>query len=497
MFIRNNISKSLSIFFVIFTFGFVAATGISINHAIQLSQDNLISSIPRIATITVNPSGTSNTWTPISVENIEEIGALPQVQAFDFSFANLFYSTQYRRYINSSPHPDWGIDSSEIIDWESLVVWPAEGVEQFLAAGIANPVPIDVESGIIELIDGRFFSAEEIEEGSPVAWISKGFADINQLGVGSILSLDNIFFDTPEGDIGTLYHPDTQPPSFEEAVLAFETLLIEIIGIFDIIPDMNATTGWQTLQWTQNLLNQIYLPNRFLEQSLDFIQQKGTEFRHDFFQRQASPVANVFLLNDPRELSDFIEEANHFLPPIWHMRDLSENIQEALQILHLMEVIAEGTLIGAITAGVVSIALVLFMSLKGRRHEMGLYLALGERKFKILAQLLIEMGLISLLSLSLALGAGNIISSHVSRFMIQSDLLQQEKETEQGDFIPPELAWLNPGEVTTAELMEIYDVSLDLNTMIFFYGGSALTILIGIMLPVGATLRTNPKKILM
>lgn len=61
-----------------------------------------------------------------------------------------------------------------------------------------------------------------------------------------------------------------------------------------------------------------------------------------------------------------------------------------------------------IVVAVIVLTLVIALMLHGRRHEVGIYLALGERKAKIVTQVMVEVVINASLGIVIAILLGNI-----------------------------------------------------------------------------------------
>jgi len=501
--IKRNLGKYSLLLGAVLILGSLASGAISIQRAIQRTEERLLSQLPTVATLAIDNWAVEEflyetdqhpRWEFVSSQMIREIGDLPYVSAFDYSFPAGFSSLELVRYINQFPNPDWGVTSSEIIDWGSWSSPNAEGqvlggLESFGLSGIHNYELVDVESGLIRLVEGRAFAEEEIMSELPVVIVSQGFASVNGLEVGSIFTLNNFIFSIPIEGVW-------ETSELMEHLLYHQEIEVEIIGLFEIIPQINADTQWQNVQWTQNMLNQIYAPNGVVQQMIDFYNEARSQIFEDFV--PVNWVEPLFLLNDPRDLRAFSEAASDILPDFWRIEDLSGNLDSVFASLETLNWLADIILFTGVGATVTITTLLTLLFLKDRTHEIGLYLALGERKSHIMGQLLIELLSVAMISLSLSLFIGNGMSEALSRMMLTNDLLQQEEEIPWiVETTPPNLAWHNPGEMGIEEMFEMYDTTLDMPAVLIFYGLGVGAVLIAGITSIGSALRQNPKKILM
>ena len=84
-----------------------------------------------------------------------------------------------------------------------------------------------------------------------------------------------------------------------------------------------------------------------------------------------------------------------------------------------MDKIVNMMLIGSAVIGVVILSLILTFWIQGRIHETGILLSIGVSKFKIIAQYISELLIISALALSLSYLSGQLIAQNVGDSLSQ------------------------------------------------------------------------------
>lgn len=67
------------------------------------------------------------------------------------------------------------------------------------------------------------------------------------------------------------------------------------------------------------------------------------------------------------------------------------------------------------------ISLIVLLFLRDRKHELGIYLSIGETRGKIIGQILVELLLISAIALLLSLVTGNLLADSISGSLFQMD----------------------------------------------------------------------------
>ncbi|EJQ15330.1 ABC transporter permease [Bacillus sp. Ab-1751] len=261
-----------------------------------------------------------------------------------------------------------------------------------------------------------------------------------------------------------------------------ETLEIEIIGIYET----NEQPMGQNPPPMMNPANKLYMPYSTL---------KKLEVDEGM-----SSIQVVYLLNDPQYIDAFKKEAkksdidfNYFKLDAHdslykQMIGPIENIASTSQMIIYMVSIA-----GAIILG-----LIIMLSIKARRKEMGILLSIGEKKWKLMAQFVVEVVCIAILAFGLSITTGAKVSQFVGDNLLSSEIAtaSEEKDDSQNGSV----MMVGAGgtlQDQKEEPIDKIDVSVtgeDVGKM----GGMGLAIaILATLLPALSILRLNPKQILL
>ncbi|MGG3670552.1 ABC transporter permease [Bacillus nitratireducens] len=261
-----------------------------------------------------------------------------------------------------------------------------------------------------------------------------------------------------------------------------ETLEIEIIGIYET----NEQPMGQNPPPMMNPANKLYMPYSTL---------KKLEVDEGM-----SSIQVVYLLNDPQYIDAFKKEAkksgidfNYFKLDAHdslykQMIGPIENIASTSQMIIYMVSIA-----GAIILG-----LIIMLSIKARRKEMGILLSIGEKKWKLMAQFVVEVVCIAILAFGLSITTGAKISQFIGNNLLSSEIATAGEETNTPQNGTVMVA--GPGGTVQNQKEDPIDkinVSVtgeDVGKM----GGVGLAIaILATLLPALSILRLNPKQILL
>jgi len=496
----------------VFLVGFFIAGSVLINHAIDVSIHQLQRTMPLVFSTTfydVNDTldlkqyshGIEEEFTLLDRDMVHEIGSLSYVSHFDYT---MLY------YLSGFYQPYW---------LEELQQGSPEDLpfHTFRVYGVSRPEIIYIESGMFELHAGRLFTAEEIlpvvrTEIAP-ALVSREFAELNHLSVGSIVQLTQVgvFYlpedaQIPEGGFtgmywgGTLWeHPYNQVQDF---IYEFE-----IVGIFELTRIARGNNS--DLMNHQSLINLFLTPNwrvaELLRNEADGWQLWADVFNmHDWedgvvglLQAQADAITPLWVLYDFDDVMSFKEAANHMLPSNIMIDDgLIGTFRPMIEATNQLHATITRVLWLGGGAMVIVLTLLILLYLRERKHELGIYMALGERKIYLVYQIVLEVFLVSVIGLIMALFIANIVADNISQSMMQAELVATAVRCE--SYWPSMLEIIGFGqELASDEMLEHFNVSLDVRTIIIFSVASIGAIIVSTVIPVFYILELNPKDVLM
>lgn len=490
---KRNRMKTLALLLLLTISSSVFFVTISSNLATRATLRNLDANVHNVVMITYDINRAfeileeTGVWFEdwIELETLRKIGELPYVRSFDYSIAKRMWNPSLKHY-----DPVVGGFSREILYGNVPELGSA-----FVLKGVHNPNIIEMEEGIIELVSGRVFCADEIDNLSNVVIVSEAFASLNDLNVGSIFSLRNIYLEFGHGGgAGEL--------RTEENVLFEESYDLEIIGLFrpvNIHKTGDSHIDWNTLS---QLHNRLYTPNIFVEMSRRFIHYGIIE--HAPWQAEEEPFYfedglfydNAFSLEKFEYLPEFKRAVEEMVPGPFQVSVPSDSLQNTFSALNSMTQLTFRGLLFSMGATILIFTLAIMLLLRKRKKEIGVYLTIGERKEKIVLQIVMEIAIVAFMAIFLALIIGSQVTSIISRSMLEYYLaIQQEPDVF--------LMWWDPfvaqmelrNDIIVEAIIENYDVSLNLRMIFSFLAIGALTTMLSIIIPISYILSMNPRKI--
>lgn len=245
-----------------------------------------------------------------------------------------------------------------------------------------------VNSQTITLKEGRAFTENDLDKN--VVLVEETFADENELKVGDKIKL----------------------ASTKDENTSIES---EIIGIFkdDSEIDDHAYRFTSMLPY-----NTMYVPYTLANKL------KGSDYEN-------SVDSMTFSLNDPVNVDTFIAEAKKTNIDFEQFKlDAGDRAYEAMMgpIDNVASFSKTALVVIAIFGGII-LSLIIMLSMKDRIHEIGILMALGEKKIKIVGQLLTEVVLVLVLAIGISTLCGKSISNIVGDKLIQNEISIQSQES--------------------------------------------------------------------
>ncbi|HHK5536835.1 TPA: ABC transporter permease [Bacillus mobilis] len=311
------------------------------------------------------------------------------------------------------------------------------------------------KNGKSKIIDGKPITEQMKDQN--VALMEKRLAELNNLKVGDKVKVQS-------GD-------------------KKETLEIEIIGIYET----NEQAMGQQAPPIMDPANKLYMPHSTM---------KKLEVDQGI-----SSVQVVYFLNDPQYIDAFKKEAKKSnIDFNYYKLDAHDSLYK--QMIGPIENISSTSqmIIYIVSiAGAIILGLIIMLSIKGRRKEMGILLSIGEKRWKLMAQFVVEVVCVAILAFGLSITTGAKVSQYIGDNLLSNEIATTSEET---DNMRNNSTVMMSGPGGTLQNqkedpIDKIDVSVtgeDVGKM----GGIGLAIaIIATLLPALSILRLNPKQILL
>ena len=491
--ITRRKTKSLILLLIIFILGDVMAGAISVEQAIKKAEENVLNKTGAIATIELDYDKTANFTEEdyrnkvksITPAKINEIGESEYLKYYDYTSTTSLQSDVFKRYVN---------DDSSMGLFDSMLPYPddMDYPEYFSINGVQNEDIVDLKLNKIKLSEGRKFSKEEVKSVKYVAMVSKKFAEKNDLRVGSKMKLKNVVAKIDD------YFEDNAKIGSQPSVLATQEIEFEIVGIFTVVRPAKADPNNDYIY--DELENRIYSSNKVVESINNFTINEYKKTNPEYAEQLAtySYLTPIFVLKNPTQLEQFKESIKKDIPEYYKITDNGSSYRKIAAPMKNMKWISSIVLSVSIGATLLILSLLITLFLRDRKHEIGIYLALGEEKKKVIGQIVAEVFIVAFVGITMSLFAGGLIASSVSKEMLNNQLIEESKDTDIDYNDSSSLDWMGYStSVTSEDIINSYSVSINGSTTLLFYLIGLGTVLVSTILPVLYITRLKPKKILL
>ena len=313
---------------------------------------------------------TDNAFETLLMEDILKIAEVDGIEAYNVTTVNTVVNP-----VNFERIEDKDVDQYS----------DQQGVS--LRGNLCMELDIDVQKGNIEVNEGRMITPEDTD----VCLISREIADLNGLQVGDVLEFNN----WKARDASAIYNA-------------------EIVGIYDSISGI-----------TPIMYGDSYRSENIIFTDLSFPEKPEGNEGNPLYQYATFVVENVDEYETVKKRIQAVDigwERYDFLDNTGMSDTMTENFGELEKMSSLI-------LILVCISGIIIICLVFLFWLKGRVHEIGIYLSLGRTKCSIVMQMLLEGILVGCASFLIAAAASPVVSGGVVEYLVDYQTkLQAEAE---------------------------------------------------------------------
>lgn len=480
--------KTLILLIVIFILGNIIAGAFSISQASGRVEKSIKEKLGAIATPTLDweaideaaleaeKNGTEFEWNfdSIPLDELKEVANLPQVKTFDYGLDYYLESSVYIQVMG-----------------EGMGIMPRDGEVQssyFSLTGVSRPDFELLSSDKIAITSGAVFTQADIDAANDVALVSEKFAAANGLAVGDVLDFKMEAIQYSEQ--GEELKRDSVPYS------------LKIVGIFKpkMFEGKEDDDGSQS--WMENVYdNTFYVttPSLFnaalahmeLEYSLN--SESFGEFNPKSSLEQR--IVASYILNTPEDIATFTGDAAPYLPEFYKFDISSDRYEQIAAPITSLDKLSKITLYVAVGASVMILSLVIVLFLRDRKHELGIYLSLGDKRNKVVSQIVMEVLMIAFLAFTLSIFSGNMIAKSLSKSLVNVEKFQ-DGGIMYNDMIST--SFFDPNEtVSPTDVVDAYSVELTASYIAGFYAIGLMVVVLSTVVPTLYITRLNPKKIMM
>ena len=137
----------------------------------------------------------------------------------------------------------------------------------------------------------------------------------------------------------------------------------------------------------------------------------------------------TYTLSNPEKLDSFVKDVESEIDTdTYSVISSNEIYKQMLSPLNNISSIAQNIVILVALAGAVILTLIIILSIRERRYEIGVLMSLGENRLKIIGQFFTELFLVTLVSLVIASFAGNLVGNALGNQLLTSSTEQTSSQ---------------------------------------------------------------------
>ncbi len=217
-------------------------------------------------------------------------------------------------------------------------------------------------------------------------------------------------------------------------------------------------------------------------------------------------ISAIYYLDDPENAEAFVGLAKKKSDIDFDAFSLDANdhlYQQNTSSLESMQSFAKMFVWIVVIAGSAILCLILALTIRNRYYEIGVLLSLGQSKVKIIAQQLIEIGLIAVVAFVISLGTGQLTSHYMGNMLesgSSSNVMQMDQKDDQPNDNQQKTNTQTKenflGNMMEGPSNQELDVSITGENVVQLAGVTAAICIVSIAVPAAYVLRLTPRQIL-
>lgn len=457
----NRKGKSTLLFITLFVISNLVLAGLVIQaasvNATVYARQQLGGSVTLTTNLTAMQrsyqSGPGNVPKPTTAM-ANSLAHLPHVVSYNY-FQNTMANADNFQYIQGQSRPAGARLMAQGQQMSSASM-PDLQIEGDLQTQLAQ----DFVNGTAHLVSGRYITPQDADQ--HLALVSQQLADLNHWKLGDKFSLN-------EFNRGS-----TTDNTKEQFTIA---------GIFTV--SASAAAGGPNLS--------IFNPENKIYTDYPDVMPLVSNGTSDGISQA------TYYLDDPMNIDQFKQEAKA-TGIDWNTFTLDAHDAQYQQMIGPIKNVASFAktmvvLVGI--AGAIMLGLIIMLSMRERKFEIGVLLALGERRWKVIGQLLAEILLIGTVAFSVSIFSGNLFSQNMANSLLSNEVtMAQQNQSNQPE--PGRFMLANGINRQTQNVQPINHMSTQLSVHSLEESGfiGLLILILATLLPGLSIMRLRPREIL-
>ena len=372
--------------------------GLTIKSAALQASENAKENIGATATLSINrenmreqrgnqdksttEKNESATERVVKLTDVEKIAQLDNVSSYNILSSTSAGATSKFTAIESSSDSSSTTDTKEA-DGPGDGGGPQQAQGDFAISGVLSTAALEAFSdGGNKIISGKAIT--EADKNTNNVMIESTLAEQNDLKVGDTFKITNA--------------TDTS--------VTYKMIVKGIYETSEVADGMGMNFAFM------DPVNTIYTSYTFANT------MKGSTYKN-------TADSATYTLAQPKQLTAFVKQANKLIDTDTFELQTNDSLyQQMLKPISNITSFSENIVLLVSVAGTIILALIVMLTIRERKYEIGVLLALGENRFKVIAQFFTELILVLSLSLVIAGFSGSYVGN-----IVGEQLLAQETES--------------------------------------------------------------------
>ncbi|KJR70767.1 ABC transporter permease [Bacillus velezensis] len=391
--------------------------------------------------------------TPISVSDAKKLTSLQHVKNYNFLTTASANAETFDAIKSSGDSPSSG--AGRFQGGGRQMISADISIEGVLSTALLD----DFTGGSSKITDGRAITKTDAD--AKVAVINETLADQNKLKVGGSITVSSAADDSVKTKL-------------------------KIVGIYK-----TTSSGDDQAQHFSflNPDNKIYTPYTAAAAL------KGSDYKNKI-------SSAVYYMDDAKYIDSFVAAAKktsiddktyalttndqvyqQMAGPIENVASFSKNVVYLVSI-----------------AGAVILGLIVMMSIRERKYEMGVLMAIGEKRWKLIGQFLTEILVVAVIAIGIASVTGSLVANQLGNQLLSQQVSSADDSQQQtsgwGGGEMPRGGGLFGQHSSGADVISTMQVNVSLNDLLILGGIGVAIAVIATLLPSVSVMRLHPKTIL-
>ncbi|MDU0813768.1 ABC transporter permease [Bacillus siamensis] len=386
--------------------------------------------------------------TPISVSDAKKLTSLQHVKNYNFLTAASANAESFDAIKSSGDSADNSSGGRQMISADISV----EGV-------LSTVLLDDFTGGSSKITDGRAITKADAD--AKVAVINETLADQNKLKVGDSITVSSATDDSVKTKL-------------------------KIVGIYK-----TTSSGDDQAEHFSflNPDNKIYTPYTAAAAL------KGSDNKNKI-------SSAVYYMDDAKYIDSFVAAAKKTSIDD-KTYTLTTNDQVYQQMVGPIENVAsfsKSVVYLVSIAGAVILGLIVMMSIRERKYEMGVLMAIGEKRRKLIGQFLTEILIVAVIAIGIASVTGSLVANQLGNQLLSQQVSSADDSQQQtsgwGSGEMPRGGGMFGQHSSGADVISTMQVNVSLNDLLILGGIGVAIAVIATLLPSVSVMRLHPKTIL-